>query len=67
VHTSDAQSGGSFSNLPANGTNADFPMGETDVTFPCPSHSQEYTLTVVNSSGGKVNRYVTVTNKGDQS
>lgn len=62
VATNDASTGALFENLPPSGNSADnFPY---PISFPCPSASQQYTLTVV-GNGEKVHSTITVVNKGD--
>jgi hypothetical protein len=59
VDTADASAGFLFSDLPATGTDADFPY---PVTFHCSDGSKTYTLTVV-ATGSKVSKSVVVTSK----
>jgi hypothetical protein len=67
IGTTDASEGPYFSNLPPSGDNSNFPAGEQEVDYPCPMHSQTFTLTVIGAHNSKVSRTVTVVNKGDQS
>jgi hypothetical protein len=67
IGTTDASAGPYFSNLPPSGDNSDFPSGEQEVDYPCPGHSETYTLTVIGAHNAKVSKTVTVLNKGDQS
>jgi hypothetical protein len=67
IGTTDASAGPYFSNLPPSGDNSNFPAGEQEVDYGCPSHSQTYTLTVIGANNAKVSKTVTVVNKGDQS
>ncbi|MEZ5190095.1 MAG: hypothetical protein R2717_03875 [Schumannella sp.] len=66
VDTNDASAAALFSNLPPMGTSQnDFPPGYNDFEFGCPDASHKYTLTVVDGSGNKTSKSVTITNKGD--
>jgi hypothetical protein len=64
VNTADASTGALFDNLPASGTQNDFPAGYSPFMYNCPSAKQSYTLTIV-GDGKKVSKTITVTNNGD--
>lgn len=66
VDTNDASTNAFFDNLPQTGdSQSDFPAGYNDYEYNCPSASHTYTLTVVDGSGHKQSRTVTVVNEGD--
>jgi hypothetical protein len=67
IGTNDASEGPYFSNLPPSGDNSNFPAGQQEVDYGCPSHSQQYTITVIGAHNAKVSKTVVVLNKGDQS
>lgn len=60
VNTADAQTSGMGWDLPASGTDADFPDGYRPFLYNCASASQNYTITVV-ASGSKASQTITVT------
>ncbi len=66
IASSDGISQGMGYNLPPSGnSNDDFPPGQNQIEFPCPSASQFYTLTVLGPDG-RISKTLTVTNNGDR-